>query len=333
MLVSRSGLLRNICAALLLGITCTSAPALAADITITHARGETVLHDTPRRVAVFDLATLDNINALGVDAVAGVPKGADGKGNFPPYLSKYADARYQNIGTLFEPDKAALAALKPDLIVIAGRSSRNYDALAGIAPTIDGLSAGKDVAAAAIEATRKLGQIFDVADRAEARIDKFEALLAQLHTQAEKAGTGLLLFTAGQNISVHAPGDRFGHVYDFVGIRPAVAAVTPAPSGPRPAAGSPEAEAARQKQQEALAAAMATNPDWIFVIDRTAATSATPGTIAEKLAADDHITATSAWKSGRMIYLDPKVWYLVGAGIDGLSASATATLAALRTQQ
>lgn len=327
----RNRLLLNIGTALL-GIGCALAPASAQNITIAHAKGETVLHAPPRTVAVYDLATLDILNALGVEAVAGVPKGADGKGNFPPHLEKYGDAKYRNVGTLFEPDMAALAALKPDLIVIAGRSSQKYDAVSVLAPTIDMASSKKDLAAATIENTRKLGQIFAVSDQAEQRVAAFEALLARLHAQAGQAGTGLLLFSAGQNASVHAPGDRFGHLYDFVGIRSAVAPAAPAPSGPRPAAGSPEAQAARAKQQEALAAGLAADPTWLFILDRTAATGSGPSTIKERLEADERITATSAWKAGRVIYLDPKTWYLVGAGVDALSHSAEDMLAALRAR-
>lgn len=324
--ISPRKLLLSAAAAVLL----VSGPALAKDITVAHAKGETVVRGTPGKVAVFDLATLDILDALGVEAVAGVPKGADGKGNFPPHIARYADARYGNIGTLFEPDMAALAGLKPDLIFIGGRSSRQYDALAAVAPTIDMSPSNADLAAVAAANTRTLGRIFGVEDRAETRIAEFEALLSDLRAEAGQAGTGLLLFAAGQGVSVHAPGDRFGTVYDFVGIRPAVAPAVPSADGSRPAAGSPEADAARQKRAEALAAALGTEPDWLFIIDRSAATGSPPSPIEQRLAADDRVAATQAWKAGRVVYLDPKGWYLVGAGIDALSQSARDTLATMR---
>ncbi|EJL23661.1 ABC-type enterochelin transport system, periplasmic component [Novosphingobium sp. AP12] len=326
--------LMKVGSAILLAVACGPAAATAGDIVITHAKGETVLKATPRKVAVYDLATLDILNALGVNAVAGVPKGTEGKGNFPPYISKYGDARYQNVGTLFEPDLAALKALGPDLIVVGGRSSRKYADVNAIAPTIDMSSAEKDLAAVTIANTRKLGSAFGVSDRAEKRVVAFETLLSSLHAEAAGAGTGLLLFAAGDGMAVHAPGDRFGHVYDFAGIRPAVPAAEPTPPGPRPAAGSPEAEAARKQRQDTLAAGLASDPTWIFVIDRNAATgngaSGNGETIAARLGANADVTATTAWKAGRVIYLDPKTWYLVGAGIDALSQSARETLAALR---
>lgn len=316
--------------ALSLGLSCL-APAQARDVAVSHAKGQTILAKTPGKVAVYDLATLDILAALGVEAVAGVPKGADGKTSFPPHLAKFAGTRFQNVGTLFEPDLAALTALKPDLIVVGGRSARKYDAVGAIAPAIDMSSSNPDLAATAVENTRKLAAIFGVADRAEKRIASFEAQLASLHAEAAKSGTGLLLFAAGQGVTVHAPGDRFGTVYDFVGIRPAIAPAEPAAAAPRPAVGSPEAQAAARKREDALHAALASDPTWLFVIDRNAATGTSPSTIAAKLAANERVAATGAWKAGRVIYLDPKTWYLVGAGIDALSKSARDTLAALRS--
>jgi iron complex transport system substrate-binding protein len=224
---------------------------------------------------------------------------------------------------------AALTALKPDLIVVGGRSARKFEEVKAIAPTID-LSPGSDgLAATAIANTRKLGLVFGTSDRAEKRIAAFEAQLARLHAKAATSGTGLLLFVAGQGATVHAPGDRFGTVYDFVGIRPAVAAAAPTASGPRPPAGSPEAEAAAAKRQAALQAALATDPTWLLVLDRAAATGNPPSPIIERLASDQRIAATRAWKAGRVIYLDPKTWYLVGPGIDALTTSAADILAAL----
>ncbi|MFS0850841.1 siderophore ABC transporter substrate-binding protein [Novosphingobium panipatense] len=304
--------------------------APAKEVTIAHAKGQTLLEQAPKKVAVYDLATLDILNALGVDAVAGVPKGADGNGNLPPHLARYAAPRYANVGTLFEPDTAALAALKPDLVIIGGRSARKYVELAGLAPTIDLSSQGGDLAATVIDHTRKLGHLFGVEEQAGQRVTEFEAAVSELHAEAGRQGTGLLLFSAGQGVAVHAPGDRFGHVYDFIGIRSAVPAVEATERSGRAPAGSPEAELAHRQQQQKLEAGLSADPHWIFVIDRSAATGTAPSTARQTLAQDPRISATSAWKAGRVVYLDPKTWYLVGAGIDALSQSAKATLASFK---
>ena len=85
----------------------------------------------PQRVVVYDLATLDTMQALGM-AVRGVPQA-----QLPPYLAGYADARYTVAGSLFEPDYAALSQIRPDLIIVGGRSAAKYEALGKIAPTLD----------------------------------------------------------------------------------------------------------------------------------------------------------------------------------------------------
>lgn len=60
--------------------------ANAGEIIVKHAQGETVLPDTPKKVLTFDLATLDTLDALGVE-VAGVPSAL-----IPAYLSRYEGA-------------------------------------------------------------------------------------------------------------------------------------------------------------------------------------------------------------------------------------------------
>ncbi|HHW32761.1 MAG TPA: iron ABC transporter substrate-binding protein, partial [Paracoccus solventivorans] len=76
------------------------------------------------------------------------------------------------------------------------------------------------------------------------------------------------------------------------------------------------------------------DPDWIFTIDRNAAVGNTEvAPLAERLAADERVTATSAWQEGRVIHLDSKIWYLMTGGIDGMTASAEAAAAAFAQAQ
>jgi len=310
--------------ALMLAVAAGQAPALAAPVTVDHAQGQATLAATPRKIAVFDMAALDTLDALGVDAVAGVAKSANGPGNFPPHLARFGDARYAAVGTLFEPDEQALRALKPDLIIIGSRSRGKFEALSKIAPTIDLTASGADVLASSIANTRTLGKVFGREKRAEELVAALQKAVAETRAAAAKQGKGVLLFSGGQNVSAMAPGSRFGHVHDFVGIPSVMPAVDPAAATSRPKAGTPEAEAARKRQQAELSAALAANPDWILTIDRTAATSAEPSTIAERLAAHEGVSATEAFKAGRVIHLDPKTWYLSGTGIQGLTSSALA---------
>ncbi|MBO1076962.1 siderophore ABC transporter substrate-binding protein [Roseomonas marmotae] len=292
--------------------------AAAREIRVPHAKGETVLPGKPKRVAVYDLAALDMLQALGVE-VAGVP-GA----HFPAYLSRYAGDGYARIGTLFEPDEAALRALRPDLIIVAGRSSARYEAMQAIAPTID-LSTGParfvpDVA----EHLRLLGRIFGRQEAAEARASQFLAAVEGLRAKSGGAGSAVVLFVAGPGMAVQLPGSRFGIVHDVTGLRPVVAASeAPAPAG-RVTGDTPEAEAARRQaaaaQKALLEKALGRDPDWILVLDRAAATGGAP-VAPGRLEASEAIRSTTAWKKKQVIHLDAPAWYLVGGGVAALEAS------------
>lgn len=95
--------------------------ASAGNIPVRHVSGTTEVPNSPQKVVVFDLASLDSLTRLGVKAVAGVPQIP-----LPDYLKQYSDRRYVRAGTLFEPDYETMAFLEPDLIIIAGRSQPGY---------------------------------------------------------------------------------------------------------------------------------------------------------------------------------------------------------------
>lgn len=293
-----------------------------AGLLVSHVQGETRLPATPRRVAVFDLAALDSLQALGVE-VAAVPKAS-----FPAHLQAYNADRYAKVGTLFEPDEAALLSLKPDLIIVGSRSASKYGAMTAIAPTID-LSTSTDAFLASVTANLlTLGRVFDRQAQAAARAEELLVAARGLQTRAGKAGKGLLLFAAGQGLSAQAAKTRFGVVYELIGITPAVvAADLPAPRDrsasqqPAPAAGSPEAAAAEaesrraaaQRDQQLSALLGRVQPDWLFVLDRNAATGG-EATAPGLLAAQAGVQKTPAWGRGRVVYLDAPAWYLVGGG-------------------
>lgn len=300
-------------------------PAVHAEgggLVVQHAKGETRLAGTPRRVAVFDLAALDNLHALGVEVVA-VPKA-----NFPAHLSAYGADKYAKVGTLFEPDAEALRALKPDLIIVGSRSAGKYAEMSAIAPTIDLSTSTQSFLASVTANLLTLGRIFDRQAQAAAKAEQLLVAARGLEAKAGKAGKGLLLFVAGQGMSPQVAQTRFGVVYELIGIAPAVvAADLPPPRArgaaqlPAPAAGSPEAAAAEEtrrreaaQRDEQFAALLArVQPDWLFVLDRNAATGGEA--VAPKLLAGHAaVQQTPAWTRQRVVHLDAPSWYLVGGG-------------------
>lgn len=283
----------------------------AYPLTVEHAQGSVTLEQVPTRVAVFDLATLDTLDALGVE-VAAVPEQAG-----PDHLKKFQHEKYAKVGTLFEPDYAALQALQPDLIIIAGRSRTAHDKLAELAPTIDLTLSPESFVGGVRTNLQLLGSIFDKQQQAE----QLDTELQQALTKVQQQSRGLssaTLFTVKGRIMTHAPGERFGMLYEMLGTTSTAEAGEAAPrSQARPAAGSPEAEKLLQAQRTRLEQAMAQQPDWLVVLDRGAATGG-EGQAAETLGQDTAVAATQAWKQGKIYYLDPAAWYTATGGYQSL---------------
>lgn len=277
---------------LLAGLLLAPAPALAQEIRIRHAQGETVLPARPSKVMTFDLAALDTLDTLGVE-VAGVPGS-----NIPDYLRRYRGDEYLKIGSLFEPDFEALAAAAPDLIIVAGRSSPRYAELSRIAPTID-LTVAPDAYLEGAKANAELlGRIFGKETQATDLIAGLDAAVAALREAAPAAGSVLVIMTNGGKVTAYGPGSRFGWIHDDLGFTPA----------------AKEVAAATHGEAVSFEYLLQTNPDWLFVVDRDSAVGSAGASAAATLD-NELVAATKAARNARIIYVDTVRWYLVGPGI------------------
>lgn len=270
----------------------------AQDLKIQHAKGETTVPSKPKKVIAFDPASLDTLNALGVE-VSGVPTA-----RFPEYMTKYGSDKYEKVGTLFEPNYEAVNAAEPDLIIVGGRSSAKYADLVKIAPTIDLTVDPKDYVGSVKRNVQLLAKIFDKQAEADTHLAKLEESIAALRKEASKAGKGLLVLTTGGKMSAYGPGSRFGLLHGEFGIVPAVE------------------DLATTNHGQAVNAEfiLKTNPDWLFVIDRDMATGRAEGA-AKKVLDNDLVAQTTAWKNEQVVYLDPVNWYLIGGGLTAMQAS------------
>lgn len=278
--------------------------AFAAEITVKHAQGETVLPDTPRKVLTFDLATLDTLDLLGVD-VAGVPDFA-----LPEYLAKHKDT--PRIGSLFEPDFEAVAAAAPDLIIVAGRSSKAYPELAKIAPTVDLSTDWADYGASVKANSVILGDIFGKQAEVATLIADLDASIETVKADAATAGKGLIILTSGGKVSAYGAGSRFGWIHQTLGVVPAIEDV----------------EAATHGDAISFEFIRETNPDWLFVIDRDAAVGET-GQAAEQVLNNDLVAQTNAWKNGNVVYVDGMKSYVINGGLHAFQDLVTDIGAAL----
>ena len=252
----------------------------------------------PEAVVTFDIATLDTLDAIGAgDAVVGIPDIA-----LPEYLSDYADL--PKVGSLFEPDFEAVAELEPDLIVVAARSTAQYDELSEIATTIDltGTSGGTFDPAAGLVRAEQLGEIFGAEDAVAEQVAEIEALETQIEESID--GTALVLSVSGGEYGAFGEGSRFGYFFDELGFTPAVAA-----------AELPGAEGSPHGDTVTNEFLLSANPEWIIVFDRGAAIG--DSSSASETLDNELVAQTTAGAEDQIIELPASELYIV---INGLTA-------------
>lgn len=296
----------NAAAVALVGLALSACGSAAGDsgdssektITVEHAQGTTEVPVNPDSVLTFDIASLDTMDALGVDAVTGVPKDA-----LPDYLDKYAGDDYTNIGTLFEPDYEALPATEPDLIIVSGRSAAAYEDLSEDFTVIDMSIDSANYAKSLGERTETLGKIFDEESEAEKMLAGLDDRIAAVKDAAAEKGTGLVLLTSGGEVTAYGTGSRYDWIHTDFGVQPAVDNI------------KHEGHHGEAVSFEFIKEA---NPDWMFVIDRDAAIGEA-GKSAKQVLDNELVAQTTAWKQDQVVYLDPQAWYIVGGGLTATS--------------
>lgn len=297
--------LTTIFATLALAAATALSPAMAEEITVKHAQGETTLPDTPKKVLVFDMASLDTLDALGVE-VTGVPGGSK-----PETLKKYEGDQYLKIGTLFEPDYEAVNAAEPDLIIVGGRSAPKYAELSKIAPTIDMTVAPDHFLDHMRANVETLAKIFGKEELAKEKLAKLDESIATLKEKTANAGRVLTILTTGGRISAHGRGGRFTILYDDFGMTPAAEGLDVGTHG----------------QSISNEFILENNPDWLLVVDRDAAIGQ-QGEAAQQVLDNDLVRQTNAWKNGHVVYLNPGNWYIIGAGLNAVQSDVDELLAA-----
>ena len=277
-------------------------PALAADVTIATARGDVTLAANPATLAVFDIAALDTIAALGV-MPAGVPDKL-----YVDYLAEVG-ASAAPVGTIFEPNLEALAALGPDLIVIGSRSSTQGEALAPLAPTID-MTIGADLVADARARVLAYGSLFGREDKAAELVAALDAKLAAVQAAAAGKGGALILMTNGPKVAAYGKGSRFGWLHSTLNLPEAHENLNPETHG----------------DAVSFEFIAETNPEWLIVVDRAAAigeASSAQATLDNPL-----VKGTIAGTKGQIIYLNPTPLYVAGGGYTSVMGTLDELLAA-----
>ncbi|WP_195617570.1 siderophore ABC transporter substrate-binding protein [Clostridium paraputrificum] len=290
------------------GVTKFAGNGVSADgekIKITHQLGETEVPKNPSRVIVFDYGIADALNTLDVEII-GLPKSS-----LPSLLSKYEDGKYENVGSLKEPDMEKVYELKPDLIIMSGRLESYYEELNKIAPTIYLGVDNTDYLGSFKKNMETLGQIFGKEKEVKAQVAKVEEAIGKVNEKAE--GVNALIALANDNaFSVYGEGSRFGIIHKEFGIEAVDKTI----------------ESSTHGQKASFEYILDKNPDYLFVIDRAAVTGG--NTSAKEMFDNEIIKKTDAYKNGNIVYLDADVWYTISGGIESTQKMVQEVLEALK---
>lgn len=265
-------------------------------VTVNHELGQAVVNKNPQRVIVFDYATLDSLDALGIEVI-GLPKS-----NIPAYLSKFNDDKYEDVGTLFEPDFEKIFSMEPDLILISGRQRDVYPELEKIAPTVFLTVDTSDYVGSLTDNVTLLGEIFGKEVEAAAELKKVTDSLEAVGQKVADLGKNALIIMANEgNLSAYGPGSRFGIIHnEFAFI-----------------AADEEIEIANHGMNVSYEYIVEKDPDYILVIDRGAVTAGNASS--SQLFDNDLMKQTQAIQNDNMIYLNSHVWYVASGGLIGTS--------------
>ena len=269
--------------------------AAESSMTITHSLGETTVEKNPERVVVFDIPTLDTMEALGIDNVVGVPTST-----YPENLSKYESDEYAKVGTVKEVDLEAIKSADPDLIIIGGRQSDYYDQLKEIAPTISVSKDNTDYVGSVKENISTIGELFEVEEKAKEELVKVEDRLNEVKELVNGKEALTVMVNEG-NLSVYSDKSRFALINQGLGFVNADDTIEDSTHG----------------QTVTFEYLAEQNPEYLIVLDRGAATGGE--STAETVLDNDLVKSMDAYKNGNIIYLDAYTWYINDGGLNSIN--------------
>ena len=271
----------------------------SGSVKVQTAHGEAVVPQNPERVAVYDLGAVDTLSKLGVKIGASVDA----------QRLAYLDAPLKDAvkaGTLFEPNYEALNAYNPQLIVIGSRMAKDKvsDELAKLAPTIDMTAQTDNMKESAKARIDAYGRIFGKQAEADALKAEIDKTFADAKAAAQGKGKGLVILVNAGKLSAFGPDSRLGGwIHRDIGVPAADEAIKEGSHG----------------QPVSFEYIKEKNPDWLFVLDRSAAIGE-EGQAAREVLDNPLVAQSTAWKKGQVVYLPPETYLAAGGAQERLNA-------------
>jgi iron chelate ABC transporter, periplasmic iron chelate-binding protein len=271
----------------------------AGSVKVQTAHGEAVVPQNPERVAVYDLGAVDTLSKLGVKIGASVDS----------QNLAYLDVPLKDAvkaGTLFEPNYEALNAYNPQVIIIGSRMAKDKvsDELAKLAPTIDMTAQTDNMKESAKARIDAYGRIFGKQAEADALKAEIDKTFADAKAAAQGKGKGLVILVNTGKLSAFGPDSRLGGwIHRDIGVPPADEAIKEGSHG----------------QPVSFEYIKEKNPDWLFVLDRSAAIGE-EGQAAREVLNNPLVAQSTAWKKGQVVYLPPETYLAAGGAQELLNA-------------
>lgn len=261
----------------------------AQNIPVDTVKGTVDLAINPSPLVVYDMSLLQDLAALNV-AVDGMPSNLR-------LDNLHADTQPEpkGVGTVFEPDLEALNAMKPQAILIGSRMAEKYDELANIAPTLDMTIDTANIYESSKQRLHDLGALFGKSDEAAKLQGNIDTLIDETKTVTKNKGTGLVIMVNGNKMSAFGDKSRYGFIHTVLGV---------------PMTDNQIADAAHG-QPVSFEYLQKTNPDWLFVIDRSAAIGE-DGAGAKAVLDNPLVAQTNAWSKNQVVYLSPDSYLAFG---------------------
>ena len=258
-------------------------------ITVDTVKGNVDLAMNPSPLVVYDMTLMQDLAALDV-AVDGMPSGLK-----LDNLQSKTQPEPKTVGTVFEPDLEALNAMQPQAILVGSRMAEKYDALSSIAPTLDMTIDTANIYESSKQRLHDLGALFGKSAQAAKLQGNIDGLIDETKTLTKDKGRGLVVMVNGNKLSAYGDKSRYGFIHTVLDI---------------PMADDQIADA-RHGQPISFEYIQKTNPDWLFVVDRSAAIGE-DGAGAKAVLDNPLVAQTNAWSKNQVVYLSPDSYLAFG---------------------
>lgn len=266
-------------------------------VDITDAHGTVTVPVNPEVVVSLDNRTFETLDDWGI-VLAAAPQGL-----IPDDISYATDDSIQDIGTHNDPDLEVIAAVDPDLVIVGQRFASYYDDIVELVPDAAVIDlaftlseeegeAGDSLVNGLKDSVTTLGLIFDKNEEAQELTDAFDAAIASVSEAYNGTDTIMSVIVSGGEIGFSAPytGRVWGPMYDIFGWVQAL--------------NIDNSTSDHQGDDISVEAIAQSNPDWILVLDRDAATSSgedyTPAS--DVISNSAALQNTTAILNGQVIY-------------------------------